>query len=76
MRERDLREGDKEEGRGLGRGSCFGEKLWKGPNQPTCRSRYAFYYDIVVIMSIYQFIPGIKKIMKENHELNCNYFSR
>jgi hypothetical protein len=29
MRERDSREGDKEEGRGLGRGSFFGEKFWK-----------------------------------------------
>jgi hypothetical protein len=34
------------------------------------------YYVVVVIMSIYQFIPGIKKIMKENLELNCSYFSR
>jgi len=29
MRERDSREGDKEEGRGLGRGSFRGGKFWK-----------------------------------------------
>jgi hypothetical protein len=27
-------------------------------------------------MSIYQFITGIKKMMKGKLELNCSYFSR
>jgi hypothetical protein len=40
------------------------EQVNKGLNQPTCRSRYVFYYVVVVI---YVYLP-VYSWYKENHE--------